>query len=59
MHKGILLSLWSAFLDACLETPRGMMAPVVAFCMVAIRNPVLEANKKKESCKSYRQQVVQ
>ncbi len=57
MRTSILLILGRAFIDACLETPRGMIEPFVAFAKVAIRNPVLEA--KRESRKSRRSVVAQ
>jgi hypothetical protein len=40
--KSNLSELWQVFWAACLETPRGMAAPFVAFWHTAIHNPVLE-----------------
>lgn len=40
--KTTLLELWSVFVNACKETPRGMIAPFSAFWKAATHNPVLE-----------------
>ena len=39
----MMKEMWSIFIDACKETPRGMIAPFAAFWQSVIHNPVLEA----------------
>ena len=36
-----IVDLWHVFLDACMETPKGMMEPFIAFWRALLHNPML------------------
>lgn len=45
--RPVIKELWKVFWMACRETPRGMIAPFLAFWRTATRNPVLDGREKR------------